>query len=461
MSFDESPAKLRVYCETLPFEEVTRPRTIALLRRHVVEIVLAVRPWQLAELPRAAETLRDSGVSCSVWPMLADDEGRWASAQNAASFVRFVRSTADVLASAGALPREVLLDLEPPFAHARALAAGGGGPGGWFGLSSSRPRATSKRAMDVASTELAAVVVDLHDRGIATASAVWPLVALDAPGERGWQALLGTPVDALATGRVSVMMYTSILEGWPDYRTLDAIVRIAPMLGILCMASPFICYTYAARETVPPINDQQLAMCAVVQFTQLIPVQLVIFFYLDSGLLHLGEQLRIHLVAADPIEKDMNFDACATPFSEGVRKFPADCPGPINEGLEGYGLPGTAYCLQHRRENLIAIQQRFNSIAIQHVRTEHCSHRAGKLRIIGAVKARNRMLNAFFTARTGASRGHGSKKEKSQIEKANAYGDGHCAFLDYRHDQFLRWCSACGPDCEGATTVVSCPRLSE
>ena len=81
MSFDESPAKLRVYCETLPFEEVTRPRTIALLRRHVVEIVLAVRPWQLAELPRAAETLRDSGVSCSVWPMLADDEGRWASAQ--------------------------------------------------------------------------------------------------------------------------------------------------------------------------------------------------------------------------------------------------------------------------------------------------------------------------------------------------------------------------------------------
>ena len=57
-------------------------------------------------------------------------------------------------------------------------------------------------------------VAELHARGIATASAVWPLVALDPPGARGWQALLGTPVDALATGRVSVMMYTSILEGW-------------------------------------------------------------------------------------------------------------------------------------------------------------------------------------------------------------------------------------------------------
>jgi len=214
MPSDERPAKLRIYCETLPFEEVTRPRTIALLRRHDLEIVLAVRPWQLEELPAVAQVLRDSGVLCSVWPMLADDEGRWASAQNAASFVRFVRSAADALEAAGALPREVLLDLEPPFAHARALAASGGSGGRWFDFASARPRATSVRAMDAASNELAAAVVDLHDRGVATASAVWPLVALDAPGERGWQALLGTPVDALATGRVSVMMYTSILEGW-------------------------------------------------------------------------------------------------------------------------------------------------------------------------------------------------------------------------------------------------------
>jgi hypothetical protein len=209
-----SAAKLRIYCETLPFEEVTRPRTVALLRRHELEIVLAVRPWQLGELPGVAHVLRDAGVLCSVWPMLSDDEGRWASAHNAASFVRFVRSTADVLEAAGVLPREVLLDLEPPFAHARALAASGGSGGRWFDFASARPRTTSARAMDAASNELAVAVVDLHARGIATASAVWPLVALDPPGERGWQALLGTPVDALATGRVSVMMYTSILEGW-------------------------------------------------------------------------------------------------------------------------------------------------------------------------------------------------------------------------------------------------------
>ncbi len=211
--------KLRIYCETLPFERVVEDRTIALLRSRELEIVLAVRPWQLAELPGVARVLADGGVPVSIWPMLGDEDGRWASAHNATSFVRFVRDTADALDGAGAPAREVLLDLEPPFAHARALAVGGGsdrdGAGGAGALlGAARPRVASPAEMDAASSELAAAVKELAARGIATASAVWPLVALDPPGERGWQALLGTPVDALATERVSVMMYTSILEGW-------------------------------------------------------------------------------------------------------------------------------------------------------------------------------------------------------------------------------------------------------
>ena len=207
--------KLRIYCETLPFEEVTRPRTLALLRRHELELVLAVRPWQLDALPGVAQVLATAGVAVSVWPMLSDEAGRWANAENAAAFVAFVRDVVDVLTGAGVAPAEVLLDLEPPFAHARALADGGaGGARSLLGLGAARPHATSSSAMDTASKALASEISDLHARGIATASAVWPLVALDPPGARGWQSLLGTPVDALATERVSVMMYTSILEGW-------------------------------------------------------------------------------------------------------------------------------------------------------------------------------------------------------------------------------------------------------
>ena len=35
---------LRIYGETVPFEVVVRARTIALLQRHALELVLAVRP---------------------------------------------------------------------------------------------------------------------------------------------------------------------------------------------------------------------------------------------------------------------------------------------------------------------------------------------------------------------------------------------------------------------------------
>lgn len=201
---------LRIYSETLPYADVVAPSTITLLARHRLEIVLAVRPWQVEELPLVARRLADAGIPLSVWPMIADEEGRWANAQNAAMFVRFVREAVDALDEADLLPREVLVDLEPPFAQARALATRGLGMETVRG----RPRAAPPPLFDTASALLATTVDGLRARGVATSSAVWPLVALDRPGERGWQSLLGTPVDALATDRVSVMMYTSIVEGW-------------------------------------------------------------------------------------------------------------------------------------------------------------------------------------------------------------------------------------------------------
>jgi hypothetical protein len=65
-----------------------------------------------------------------------------------------------------------------------------------------------------ATAVLAQTIADVHARGMSTSLAVWPLVALDPPGHAPWQAVLGTPVDGLGASHVSVMMYTSMLEGW-------------------------------------------------------------------------------------------------------------------------------------------------------------------------------------------------------------------------------------------------------
>src|SRR4051794_8458841 len=98
----------RVYSEMLAYEDLLRPRALGLLRRYSLELVLAVRPWDLAALPRVAVTLRDHGISLSIWPMLADEDGRWAGVDNAARFARLALSTCDALEVVRAPPRDVL-----------------------------------------------------------------------------------------------------------------------------------------------------------------------------------------------------------------------------------------------------------------------------------------------------------------------------------------------------------------
>ncbi len=203
---------LRIYSETLPLERVARKDTVALLARHGLALVLAVRPWELAELASVAPALRDGGVPLAIWPMLGDDEGRWANAKNAASFARLVRDVVRTVEEAHAPAVEVLLDLEPAFSEAKALSHGARG---LLRIAGAAKRAIAERARFRASaSDLASLVEEIHTRGLATSSAVWPLVALDPPGSVTWQSLLGTPTDELATSRISVMLYTSILEGW-------------------------------------------------------------------------------------------------------------------------------------------------------------------------------------------------------------------------------------------------------
>jgi hypothetical protein len=204
----------RIYSEMLPYRDLVRPRTLELLARHDLELVLAVRPWDVDGLAEVVRAVHGAGISLSLWPMLADDRGRWASVHNAHEFSALALAMCNRLDGADVRPREVMFDLEPPFGEARSI----------FGLASK-----SMRGSKTGARELARAAAELHAREIATSVAVWPLVALDAPGETGWQGLLGTPVDVLGSGHVSVMMYTTILEGWSGgtLRRRDATALLA------------------------------------------------------------------------------------------------------------------------------------------------------------------------------------------------------------------------------------------
>ncbi len=186
-----------MWCETLTFDEVVAPRVVALLRRYRLDLLLAVRPWQLDEVGEVVERLRGAGVFVALWPMLADEHGRWASVQSSARFVAF--GDAVVARAPGA--DELILDLEPPLDRMAGWKAG-------------RPtfrNTPSPRAYAAARAALVAAVERWRAERRVTTAVVPLLVA-----ERGqWlQRVLGTPTTDLPVARHSVMAYTTLLEGW-------------------------------------------------------------------------------------------------------------------------------------------------------------------------------------------------------------------------------------------------------
>lgn len=199
MTAEHSPAVRRVFAEHLPWEELTRAPVLGALAERGLQLVAAVRPPHLAELPRLCRACAAEGVDLALWPMLEDRDGRWVSRANAPLFARFVQ---DLLAAlAPAIPRELVLDLEPPIDHVRAML-------------DARRLPLEPSGAPRASEVLRALVERLRQGGTTVWGTVVPLVAADPPRRAGWQRMLGTPVDPLGLDRVSAMLYTSLAVGY-------------------------------------------------------------------------------------------------------------------------------------------------------------------------------------------------------------------------------------------------------
>ncbi len=184
----------RVWCETLPFEQL--PSCLPLLARRRIDLLLAVRPWQLTEIAEVVRRVRGEGVFAGVWPMLADEDGRWANARSCDKFIPFV----DALLMEVPFVDELVIDLEPPYSQLERWIRG-------------RPaRLQGSLSYGSARDDFAAATRRWHASHRIT-TAVMPMLAFELGGP--WmQRLLGTPVTALDVDRHSVMAYSSLFEGW-------------------------------------------------------------------------------------------------------------------------------------------------------------------------------------------------------------------------------------------------------
>nr|AYM54062.1 hypothetical protein [Byssovorax cruenta] len=211
------PYRRRIWCEMLPCEALVEPRVLGLLRRFEVAPIIAVWPsTDVAVVARSMQALEGEGLRAAIWPMLADRDGRWANAENAGAFSGFVGALSRALAAAGQAPSEVLVDLEPSIQAMRASLANDDGVARTALHARFLAIARDRRAFLAAKEGLRALGDALRGGG-ALVSAVVPPTALFDPATaeaRPFQEILGTPVDGLAWDHVSVMLYSSILEGW-------------------------------------------------------------------------------------------------------------------------------------------------------------------------------------------------------------------------------------------------------
>src|SRR5207253_8707769 len=98
----------------------------------------------------------------------------------------------------------------------------------------------------------------------------------------------------------------------------EAKMGVAPMIGILRVAVPFVSDADAAGKTDAAIDHEQLPVRAIVELVERIPARRVVFFDLDAGLAHGVEKTGVDAVAPYPVDQHVHVNALARFCREGV-----------------------------------------------------------------------------------------------------------------------------------------------
>jgi hypothetical protein len=196
--------RFRIWSELVPADVLDAPATLALLAKYKVDPILAVRPGEEARIACVMERMAGEGLRPSLWPMIADEDGRWASARTHEKFMAFARLALDEALSHGPVVEELVVDLEPPFEHVKGLVA----------LEHRLPVFDDAPAMVAARYSFDALGAYASARGVKLACAIVPTLVFDEDADLTWENALGTPLSGVGWSAVSPMIYTSMMEGY-------------------------------------------------------------------------------------------------------------------------------------------------------------------------------------------------------------------------------------------------------
>ncbi len=185
----------------MPYEELCTQPVLRALREHDLQVLVAVSPSQLEDVPRLTTQMRDAGVQLGLWPMVADDHGRWGSTFNAHHFSEFTTAVSEHAPE----NTTIAIDLEPPIAIMHGLL---------MGRPSAYRQLLRTNNWGAGHERLHNLLRTLNERGYPCLAAANPMLLGDGRGESAWQWLFGTPIDQLPFDAVSFMTYTSLISGY-------------------------------------------------------------------------------------------------------------------------------------------------------------------------------------------------------------------------------------------------------
>ncbi len=205
---------LRVWSEHLPFDIARDQDHLALLARHRVHPLYAVRDG--ADLDALAHLLRDTqqaGLEAGIWPLLPDADGYWPSERNVTRYLEHVSALLDDLASLGAKPQWVAVDLEPPLWQVTQLKHR---LDAWWEVTTALGRENLDAARFETSTRtFEASLHMLHTRGARTLAVTVPMAAHDLrDGVPLWQDMFEAPWAEIGWDRAGIMAYGSMVSGY-------------------------------------------------------------------------------------------------------------------------------------------------------------------------------------------------------------------------------------------------------
>lgn len=190
----------RIWSELYSAPALIQSGALRALAQRRIDLLFAVGPDQFDDARAVIEACRHAGVGVGLWPLLDPERGRWANELTAHAIAPFAEELFEKLERESLLPDELAIDLEPPFDLLAERTLRSLGRFAIGNRHEGKERLLGWRA-------------HARARGIRVVAAVLPTVLADGPRRR-WQRLLATPVDSLDADHVTVMLYTSLIEGY-------------------------------------------------------------------------------------------------------------------------------------------------------------------------------------------------------------------------------------------------------